>query len=92
VSGNLCWLSKAVQGKREKERDAVDTEILNGYPKRYSHDGGGKRCPKANNQTSSAIKSEVINMYQIYSLVSIIVSLWGITIWASIPEEEEERR
>ncbi len=31
-------------------------------------------------------------MYQIYSLVGIIVLLWGITIWASIPEEEKDRR
>lgn len=31
-------------------------------------------------------------MYQIYSLVGIIALLWGITIWASIPEEEEEGR
>jgi hypothetical protein len=31
-------------------------------------------------------------MYQIYSLVGIIVLLWGITIWASIPEEETDRR
>jgi hypothetical protein len=26
-------------------------------------------------------------MYQIYSLVSIVVLLWGIAIWASISEE-----
>jgi hypothetical protein len=31
-------------------------------------------------------------MYQIYSLVVIIVFLRGVTIWASIPEEQEERR
>jgi hypothetical protein len=31
-------------------------------------------------------------MYQIYSLVAIVVLLWGITIWASIPEEEANRR
>lgn len=31
-------------------------------------------------------------MYQIYSLVAIVVFLWGVTIWASIPEEQEERR
>ena len=30
-------------------------------------------------------------MYQIYGLVGIMVLLWGITIWASIPEEEETR-
>ncbi|MDI3463497.1 MAG: hypothetical protein OJF50_002318 [Nitrospira sp.] len=28
-------------------------------------------------------------MYQIYSLLTIIVLLWGITMWASIPEEEQ---
>ena len=31
-------------------------------------------------------------MYQIYGLVAIIVLLWGITIWASIQDEEEDRR
>jgi hypothetical protein len=31
-------------------------------------------------------------MYQIYSLVGIMVLLWGITIWASISEEQEDRR
>lgn len=31
-------------------------------------------------------------MYQIYGLVGIMALLWGITIWASIPEEEEIRR
>ena len=30
-------------------------------------------------------------MYQIYSLLAIVVLLWGITIWASIPEEEDRR-
>jgi len=30
-------------------------------------------------------------MYQIYSLPTIVVLLWGITIWASIPEVEEDR-
>jgi hypothetical protein len=28
-------------------------------------------------------------MYQIYSLLGIAALLFGITIWASIPEEEE---
>lgn len=41
---------------------------------------------------SKCYQSEVINMYQIYSLLTIIVLLWGITMWASIPEEEEDRR
>jgi hypothetical protein len=31
-------------------------------------------------------------MYQIYSLLTIVVLLWSIAIWASIPEEEEDRR
>jgi hypothetical protein len=31
-------------------------------------------------------------MYQIYSLLTIVVILWGIAIWASIPEEEEDSR
>lgn len=37
-----------------------------------------------------SIKSEVMNMYQIYSLLTIVALLWGITIWASIPEEENK--
>lgn len=45
-----------------------------------------------NEQTRSVVESEVIKMYQIYSLLSIVVLLWGITIWASIPEEQEDRR
>jgi hypothetical protein len=31
-------------------------------------------------------------MYQIYSLLTIVALLWGITIWASIPEEENNTR
>jgi hypothetical protein len=45
-----------------------------------------------NEQTRSGTESEVSIMYQIYSLVGIIVLLWSITIWASIPEEQEDRR
>lgn len=45
-----------------------------------------------NEQTRSVVESEVMKMYQIYSLLSIVVLLWGITIWASIPEEQEDRR
>lgn len=45
-----------------------------------------------NEQTRSGTESEVSTMYQIYSLVGIIVLLWSITIWASIPEEEKDRR
>lgn len=37
-------------------------------------------------------KVGVMTMYQIYGLLSILALLWGITIWASIPEEEEDRR
>lgn len=31
-------------------------------------------------------------MYQIYSLLTIVALLWGITIWASHPEEQKDRR
>lgn len=31
-------------------------------------------------------------MIQIYSLLTIVALLWGITIWASIPEEENDTR
>jgi hypothetical protein len=31
-------------------------------------------------------------MYQIYGLVGIMALLWGITIWASISEEENDSR
>jgi hypothetical protein len=36
-------------------------------------DGGTRSIPKF-------VKSEVIKMYQIYSLLTIVVLLWGITI------------
>ena len=29
-------------------------------------------------------------MYQIYSMVGIMAIIFGITIWASLPEEQEE--
>ncbi len=29
-------------------------------------------------------------MIQIYSLLTIVALLWGITMWASIPEEEKD--
>lgn len=45
-----------------------------------------------NEQTRNGTESEVNNMYQIYGLVGIIVLLWSIAIWASIPEEEADRR
>ena len=38
------------------------------------------------------IKREVIKMYQVYSLLTIVALLWGITIWASISEEERDTR
>ncbi len=44
-----------------------------------------------NKQTRSGTENIVSTMYQIYSSVGIIVLLWGITIWASIPEEQEDR-
>jgi hypothetical protein len=31
-------------------------------------------------------------MYQIYRLLTIVVLLWGIAIWASIPKEEGDKR
>jgi hypothetical protein len=45
-----------------------------------------------NEHIPSVGEREVMDMYQIYSLVGIVVLLWGITIWASIPEEQEHRR
>ena len=47
---------------------------------------------RSDERTPRVSTSEVIHMYQIYSLVAIVVLLWGITIWASMPEEEEDRR
>ena len=38
------------------------------------------------------VKSEMSEKYQISRLLTIVAPLWGITIWASIPEEEEDRR
>ena len=34
------------------------------------------------------LNPEGMNMYQIYSLLTIMAILFGITIWASLPEEE----
>jgi hypothetical protein len=31
-------------------------------------------------------------MYQIYSLVGLMVLTWAVTIWASFPEEREDSR
>jgi hypothetical protein len=31
-------------------------------------------------------------MYQIYSMLGLMVIVWAIAIWASFPEEQEERR
>lgn len=31
-------------------------------------------------------------MYQIYSLLGLLVIMWGVAIWASFPEEQEEIR
>lgn len=53
---------------------------------------GGDESAEANEQIPNVHESEVTDMYQIYSLVGIVVLLWGITIWASIPEEQEDRR
>ena len=48
---------------------------------------GLRWCAEGNEQIRSVIKSEVMNMYQIYSLLTIVAILWGIAMWASIPEE-----
>ena len=31
-------------------------------------------------------------MYQVYSLLGLMAIVWGVAIWASIPEEQEDRR
>lgn len=31
-------------------------------------------------------------MYQIYTMVGLMVIVWGIAIWASLPEEQEQTR
>ncbi len=36
-----------------------------------------------------SIERVVSKMYQIYGLVVMTVLVWGIAIWASIPEEQE---
>ena len=45
-----------------------------------------------NTRTFEGYQPEVMNMYPIYTLLTIMALLFGITIWASIPEEEEDRR
>ncbi len=31
-------------------------------------------------------------MYQIYSLLAILVMTWGMAIWASMPEDQDDVR
>jgi len=31
-------------------------------------------------------------MYQIYSMIGLTVIFWSIAIWASLPEEQEDKR
>lgn len=31
-------------------------------------------------------------MYQIYSMIGLLVIFWSIAIWATFPEEQEETR
>ena len=31
-------------------------------------------------------------MYQIYSMVGLMVFVWAVAIWASFPEEQEDSR
>jgi hypothetical protein len=31
-------------------------------------------------------------MYQIYSLIGLMVMMWAIAIWASFPEEQNDTR
>ena len=31
-------------------------------------------------------------MYQIYSILGLMVFLWAVAIWASFPEEQKENR
>jgi hypothetical protein len=33
---------------------------------------------------------EVSKMYQIYSMLGLMLIVWGVAIWASFPEEQEE--
>jgi hypothetical protein len=35
---------------------------------------------------------EVSAMYQIYSMLGLLAITWGVAIWASLPEEQEDRR
>jgi hypothetical protein len=37
-------------------------------------------------------KGRELNMYQIYSLLGLMVMTWGIAIWASMPEDQDDAR
>jgi hypothetical protein len=43
-------------------------------------------------RSECSIERMVIKMYQIYSMLALVAIVWGIAIWASIPEEQEDRR
>jgi hypothetical protein len=43
-------------------------------------------------EVECSIERVVSKMYQIYGLLVMTVLVWGIAIWASIPEEQEDRR
>jgi len=30
-------------------------------------------------------------MYQIYSMLGLMAIVWGVAIWASLPEEQQDR-
>ena len=48
-------------------------------------------------ETSEAVsatrrKGRELNMYQIYGLLGLMVMTWGIAIWASMPEDQDDAR
>ena len=50
----------------------------------------GANCGTSTHSKNQQMRGD--NMYDIYTLVAIVVFLWGLTIWASIPEGEKNRR
>ena len=45
-----------------------------------------------NSRLVESIERVVIKMYQIYSMLGLMAIVWGVAIWASLPEEQEDIR
>ena len=53
-----------------------------------------QECMRKKERTNEAVattrKGRRVNMYQIYSLVGLMVMTWGLAIWASFSETQDD--